>query len=456
MMRERGVRVVGLDFSREAARGGVVAAAGPGGRGGLRARAAARRQLRRRSPCFTWWSTSTIRARTSRRRASCWRRDGRLIVQVPNAASLAVAPAGAALERRSTCRATCIDFRDRDLETVLVRSGFEVVRRKYFSLRDNPAGLASSLAPALDPMARRVRARAGIGRRAAGARTWRTSRWWWRSLPFARRWKRHAGGARCPRVDDRGAAGGRTANELHAGHLRYTACRALLCGATSCISRWRSKTPWPRFARAAARRARACSMRARAKASTRSHFARQRYCGVDLAVGDAAWDYSRLDAVADLTALPFRDGTFDAADPHRHPRAPAASRAARCAEIARTLAPGATAADRGAARMGGAPGAARLFPLHALRPGRTCWKRRACEVMEVRPVGGYFRLLARRLLNGLQFFTGGLRWLLFPAGRISAGAAGADSAVFWIFWTGTATSHSDTSARHEKHWTESS
>jgi hypothetical protein len=38
-----------------------------------------------------------------------------------------------------------------------VECGFEVVRRKYFSLRDNPAGLASSLAPALDPMARRVR-----------------------------------------------------------------------------------------------------------------------------------------------------------------------------------------------------------------------------------------------------------------------------------------------------------
>jgi len=37
------------------------------------------------------------------------------------------------------------------------RCGFEVLRRKYFSLRDNPAGLASSLAPGLDPMARRVR-----------------------------------------------------------------------------------------------------------------------------------------------------------------------------------------------------------------------------------------------------------------------------------------------------------
>jgi SAM-dependent methyltransferase len=35
------------------------------------------------------------------------------------------------------------------------------------------------------------------------------------------------------------------------------------------------------------------------------------------------------------------------------------------------------------------------------------------ENIEVRACGGYFRLLARRLLNGLQFFTGGARWLLF-------------------------------------------
>ena len=35
------------------------------------------------------------------------------------------------------------------------------------------------------------------------------------------------------------------------------------------------------------------------------------------------------------------------------------------------------------------------------------------EVREMRAAGGYFRLLARRLLNGLQFFTGGVRWLLF-------------------------------------------
>jgi len=32
---------------------------------------------------------------------------------------------------------------------------------------------------------------------------------------------------------------------------------------------------------------------------------------------------------------------------------------------------------------------------------------------EIQPVGGYFRLLARRLLNGLQFFSGGWRWFGF-------------------------------------------
>src|SRR5262249_29765486 len=49
------------------------------------------------------------------------------------------------------------NYRDRDLERILEMMGFEVLRRSYFSLRDNPAGLATSLAPSLDPMARRVR-----------------------------------------------------------------------------------------------------------------------------------------------------------------------------------------------------------------------------------------------------------------------------------------------------------
>ena len=82
--------------------------------------------------------------------------NGRLIVQVPNAASwqfrlLGPRWNGVDVPRHLT------NFRARDLEMLLSATGFTVLRRKYFSWRDNPAGLASSLAPTLDPMARRVR-----------------------------------------------------------------------------------------------------------------------------------------------------------------------------------------------------------------------------------------------------------------------------------------------------------
>jgi SAM-dependent methyltransferase len=82
--------------------------------------------------------------------------EGRLIVQVPNASSWQCRLLGRAWNGIDVPR-HLFDFRDSDLQKVLESSGYQVIRRKYFSLRDNPAGLASSLAPALDPMARRVR-----------------------------------------------------------------------------------------------------------------------------------------------------------------------------------------------------------------------------------------------------------------------------------------------------------
>jgi SAM-dependent methyltransferase len=141
------------------------------------------------------------------------------------------------------------------------------------------------------------------------------------------------------------------------------------------------------------------------------HFARQRYCGVDLAVGDAAWDYSRLDAIADLTALPFRAGAFDAAlhmVTIEHLREPASA----LAEMARVVAPG-------GCLLVAAP---HEWEVHQAphdyfrftRYGMTYLLEKAgWEVREVRAAGGYFRLLARRLLNGLQFFSGGWRWVGF-------------------------------------------
>ena len=143
----------------------------------------------------------------------------------------------------------------------------------------------------------------------------------------------------------------------------------------------------------------------------RHHFARQRYCGVDLAVGDAAWDYSQVDALADLTALPFRTATFDAAV-HivtiEHLREPGRA----LAEIARTLAPGGTLliAAPHEWEVHQAPHDYFRYTRYGLA---YLLEQAGFEVREMRAAGGYFRLLARRLLNGLQFFTGGIRWLLF-------------------------------------------
>jgi SAM-dependent methyltransferase len=74
--------------------------------------------------------------------------------------------------------------------------------------------------------------------------------------------------------------------------------------------------------------------------SYKHFFGAQRYCGLDLGIGDQTWNYSRLDVVGDLSGMPFRDGTFEAClnvvtlEHVKHP-------ARVITEIGRTLAPGA-------------------------------------------------------------------------------------------------------------------
>ena len=82
--------------------------------------------------------------------------EGRLVVQVPNVSCwqfllLGENWSGVDIPRH------LINFRVTDLDVLLDNAGFEVVRHKYFNLRDNPAAVATSLAPSLDPMARRMR-----------------------------------------------------------------------------------------------------------------------------------------------------------------------------------------------------------------------------------------------------------------------------------------------------------
>ena len=142
-----------------------------------------------------------------------------------------------------------------------------------------------------------------------------------------------------------------------------------------------------------------------------AYFTRQRYCGVDLAVGDRTWNYGHLDAVADLARLPFAGGCFGAAInivTLEHVRQPEIV----LREIARTLAPGAPllAIVPHEWEVHQSPHDYFRFTRHGMRD---LLERAGMVEIEIQPVGGYFRLLARRLLNGLQFFSGGVRWLGF-------------------------------------------
>jgi SAM-dependent methyltransferase len=136
----------------------------------------------------------------------------------------------------------------------------------------------------------------------------------------------------------------------------------------------------------------------------RHHFARQRYYGVDLGVGDAAWDYSRLHVLGDLQQLPFADGVFDAAInvvTLEHVREPARV----IEELYRVLTPGGrillvTPLDWEEHQQ---PHDYFRYTRYGLQ---YLLERAGFELIHLEPVGGYFRLLSRRLLNGLQFFPG--------------------------------------------------
>jgi SAM-dependent methyltransferase len=82
--------------------------------------------------------------------------DGRLIVQVPDRDCWEAAMLGERWTGLDVPRHLHV-FRTSDLRRLLEACGFEVMREKHFSLRDHPAGLATGLAPQLDPVARAIR-----------------------------------------------------------------------------------------------------------------------------------------------------------------------------------------------------------------------------------------------------------------------------------------------------------
>lgn len=143
--------------------------------------------------------------------------------------------------------------------------------------------------------------------------------------------------------------------------------------------------------------------------SYRRHFGAQRYTGLDLAIGDTAWDYSNLDVLGDLSALPFPDAAFDATlniVTLEHVREPARV----LAELSRILAP------EGRILIVAPHEWEEHQPPHDYfrftRYGlRYLLEQAGFRDVEVQPVGGFFRLLSRRLWNALQFFPGPLALL---------------------------------------------
>ncbi|NWG12709.1 MAG: class I SAM-dependent methyltransferase [Acidobacteria bacterium] len=86
--------------------------------------------------------------------------EGSLIVQVPNVDSLQATLFGLRWYGLDVPR-HLINFSPAGLNLLLERTGFRVTRAARFSLRDNPAALASSIAPFLDPIGRKGRRKRG-------------------------------------------------------------------------------------------------------------------------------------------------------------------------------------------------------------------------------------------------------------------------------------------------------
>jgi len=146
-------------------------------------------------------------------------------------------------------------------------------------------------------------------------------------------------------------------------------------------------------------------------------FAKQRYMAVDLAVGDPAWNYCKLDCIADLAALPFAPASFDALlNIVTLEHLPDPARAIQ--EMSRVLRPGAPVliAAPHEWEVHQSPHDFFRYTRHGLHH---LLHSAGFREISITPAGGYFRLLSRRLLNGLQFFVGGPRWLLFlPAAAV--------------------------------------
>ena len=329
LMRGRGFRVVGLDFSAQAAalawrQQGVPAVCA------LLEHAPFRpASLARPSPCSTCWSTSTIpRAYllAARAVAGTGRPPGRAGAQ---RRLLAVPLPRATRWNGIDVPRHLFDFRDRGPGAPARHAcGFEVVRRKLF------LAARQSRRPGQQPGAR-VSTRWRGASQARGERRHAA-----RQGPGATsRWSRRR--CRSPRLE---AACRRRQHRHDRGAPPVsiptwpTACRAR-CGGTSCTSKWKSKMPWPLLPQACPSGARVLDAGA----------GEGQYAHLFRASAIAAWTWRWATPPGTTAAwtpwptsprCPSARGQFDGRHSTSSPWSIWPNRRARWPEIARTLAPG--------------------------------------------------------------------------------------------------------------------
>jgi SAM-dependent methyltransferase len=139
-------------------------------------------------------------------------------------------------------------------------------------------------------------------------------------------------------------------------------------------------------------------------------FAHTRYIKLDRGIGDKLWDYSKVDVLGDIGALPFRDGVFDAVvniQVLEHLREPGTS----IAEMARVLKPGAQLILT----------TVQCWEIHQHPNDFFRFTRYGLEYLfdkaglesRVEALGGLFWLIGFRMMAVLSFFQRGWRWLVF-------------------------------------------
>jgi SAM-dependent methyltransferase len=141
-------------------------------------------------------------------------------------------------------------------------------------------------------------------------------------------------------------------------------------------------------------------------------FAHTEYVAVDFALGDASWNYSKLDVIGRLEELPFPDASFD--------------HVLSVVVLEHTPQPGRAIEEFHRVLKKG--GMVHLVVPHMWEEHqkpydffrftsggiRYLMQSAGIRIRKIHPVGGFFWQLGRRLMGVLAYTQSGWRWLLFP------------------------------------------